>query len=180
MATLYLVRHGRPAVDADVPAAEWPLDPEHFDDVWALRESGRLPRRAAWFCSPEQKAVMTAQLLTESEVGIVDGLREQVREGAGWLDDFDGTVRRALADPDRPAHDGWEPLRRTRDRVLKAVGALVEAHPGDDLVLVGHGTAWTVLEAALTGRSPDPHRWRSLGMPDVVVIEAVSTVPELP
>ncbi len=71
---LHLVRHGRPLVDPLRSAAEWELDPAGFDDVWALRE--RLPARAAWFCSPETKAQQTAQLLTDSDVGIVDELRE--------------------------------------------------------------------------------------------------------
>ena len=54
--TLHLVRHGRPLPVEGVPARAWELDPQGFDDVWALRESGRLPSYAAWFCSPEPKA----------------------------------------------------------------------------------------------------------------------------
>lgn len=54
--TLHLVRHGRPAMTPGVPAAAWDLDPTAYDDVWALRSSGLLPARAAWFTSPEPKA----------------------------------------------------------------------------------------------------------------------------
>ncbi len=49
---LYLVRHGRPLIDRSRPAHEWELDPAAYDGVWALRASGRLPDRAAWFGSP--------------------------------------------------------------------------------------------------------------------------------
>ena len=112
----------------------------------------------------------TAQLLTESPVGIVDALREQVRETADWIDDLEAVVRRAFADPDRPAHGGWEPLAVTRERVVGAVRALLAEHPSSDLVLVGHGTAWTVLVAALTGEPPDLDRWARLGMPDVIAV----------
>ncbi|MDZ5622126.1 histidine phosphatase family protein [Nocardioides sp. HM23] len=168
--TLYLVRHGRPLIDRARPAAEWELDPAGFDDVWALRESGRLPARAAWFTSPEPKAIATAQLLTEGEVGIVDGLREQVRESAAWIDDFAGTVWRAFDQPDAPAYDGWEPLVVCRDRVTATVRGLVADHPETDLVLVGHGTAWTLLVAELTGAPPDLDRWRDLAMPDLIVV----------
>lgn len=168
---LHLVRHGRPLVEPGLLPSAWELDPDHFDDIWALRESGRLPAGAAWFCSPEPKAVATAQLLTEGEVGVVDGLREQVRDTADWIDDFEGTVRRAFARPDLAAYPGWEPLAQTRDRVLTAVHALLDAHPGDDLVLVGHGTAWTVAAAALTRREPDLDGWVSLGMPDLITVE---------
>jgi hypothetical protein len=36
--------------------------------------------------------------------------------------------------------------------------------------LVGHGTAWTLLVAALTGEPPDLARWESLAMPDVLTV----------
>jgi len=154
-----------------VPAHEWELDPAGFDDVWALRESGRLPERAVWFCSPEPKAVATAQLLTEGDVGVVDALREHVRESTAWLEDFTGTVARAFAAPDVPAYDGWEPLAACRQRVVRAVRGILDVHRGEDLVLVGHGTAWTVLVSALTGRPPDLDRWRTLAMPDLIVVD---------
>jgi hypothetical protein len=38
------------------------------------------------------------------------------------------------------------------------------------VVLVGHGTAWTLLASELTGRPPDLARWAALRLPDVVVI----------
>ena len=44
-------------------------------------------------------------------------------------------------------------------------------HEGQDLVLVGHGTAWTVLVAALTGAEPDLERWAALRMPDLWTLD---------
>lgn len=168
--TLHLVRHGRPLVRRGVPAAQWDLDPESYDDVWALRASGRLPTAAAWFTSPEPKAVQTAQLLTDGEVGVLDEVREHERSGE-WLDDFTGAVRRAFEHPEGPAAPGWEPLAVCRDRVVPAVRRVLDVHGDDDVVLVGHGTAWTVLVADLTGRPPDLQRWESLAMPDVLTVE---------
>jgi broad specificity phosphatase PhoE len=168
---LFLVRHGRPVVDRSRPAHEWPLDPEAYDDVWALRESGRLPARAAWFSSPEPKALATAELLTDGDVGVVDGLREHARDSTEWVEDFDDAVRRAFAVPDAVAVPGWEPLTACRERVLRAVDGILAAYGDDDVVLVGHGTAWTVLAAALTDTEPDLDRWRALQMPDLVVVE---------
>ena len=139
--TLFLVRHGRPLVDLGRPAHEWELNPAGFDDVWALRTSGRLPRRAVWFSSPEPKALATAELLTDGEVGVLDGLREHVRESTEGIDDFPGAVRRAFAVPDAVAVPGWEPLTACRERVVRAVEGIVAAHPDMDGVLVGHGTA---------------------------------------
>ena len=169
---LHLVRHGLSEPRTGVPAHEWELDPAGFDDVWALRESGRLPARAAWFCSPEPKAIATAQLLTESDVGVVDDLREHVRSSTAWLDDFTETVRRAFAEPDLPAYDGWEPLAACRERVVPAVRRILDVHQGKDVILVGHGTAWTLVVADLSGEPPDLDAWQALAMPDLVVLPA--------
>jgi broad specificity phosphatase PhoE len=169
--TLFLVRHGRPLIDRARPAHEWELDPAAYDDVWALRSSGRLPAQAAWFSSPEPKALTTAELLTDGDVGVVDGLREHVRDSSEWIQDFDDAVRRALAVPGAVAVPGWEPIATCRDRVVRAVDGILSTYAGADVVLVGHGTAWTVLAATLTRTEPDLDRWRSLAMPDLVTLE---------
>lgn len=173
--TLHLVRHGRSLVVPGRPAHEWDVDPAAYDDVWALRD--RLPRGAAWYCSPEPKTVTTAQLLTDTEVGVVDELREHVRRSTTWFYDFPAVVRRAFADPSVPAHEGWEPLDDCRDRVVPAVRRILDVHGDDDVVLVGHGTAWTVLVAELTGREADLARWESLAMPDLIVVRGTDVRP---
>ena len=168
--TLHLVRHGRPLVDRSRPPAAWELDPSGFDDLWALRGSGRLPAGAAWYCSPEPKAVQSAQLLHDGDIEVVEGLREHVRDTTEWVEDFAGVVRRAFERPDEAVHDGWEPLARCRERVTTAVRGLLADHPDQDLVLVGHGTAWTLVVAELTGADPDLDRGERLGMPDLLVV----------
>ena len=167
---LHLVRHGRPLIVPGVPAAEWELDPAAYDDVWALRASGRLPTRAAWFTSPEPKAVQTAQLLTDADVGVLPDLREHERAGE-WLEDFPEAVLRAFAQPGAAAVAGWEPLATCRDRVVPAVRRVLDVHAGEDVVLVGHGTAWTLVVAALTGAPADVDRWRTLAMPDLITVD---------
>ena len=168
---LFLVRHGRPLVDRSRPAHEWELDPAGYDEIWALRTSGRLPQHAAWFSSPEPKALATAELLTDGDVGVVEGLREQVRDSAEWIEDFEDAVRRALAVPEAVAVPGWEPIAACRDRVVRTVDGILAAYGDIDVVLVGHGTAWTVLAAVLTRTEPDLERWRALAMPDVITLD---------
>ncbi|GGF38825.1 hypothetical protein GCM10011519_10540 [Marmoricola endophyticus] len=172
---VHLVRHGRPAVDVDVAAAQWSLDPAGLDAVRALRTSGRLPDRATWFVSPEAKARETAALLTDGPVEVVDGLREQVRLHVGWVDDFDGVVRAAYDDPSVPAHEGWEPLAATRERARDAVRRLLREHPRGDLVLVGHATCLSLVAAELTGTEPNPHVPSATGFPDVTTIRLSTT-----
>jgi broad specificity phosphatase PhoE len=168
---LHLVRHGRPLVDPATPPHTWPLDPSGLAAVDALRASGRLPTDAAWFSSPEAKARATAARLTDRPVTVVDDLSEH-RRGVHWFDSgdaFAAAVRSAFDRPDEAAVPEWEPLSLTRSRVVAAVRGLRADHPGD-LVLVGHGTAWTVLVAALTGWPPDLTAWERLALPDVWTI----------
>jgi broad specificity phosphatase PhoE len=69
------------------------------------------------------------------------------------------------------AEPGWETLAACRDRVVPAVQRVLDVHGADEVVLVGHGTAWTLVVAGLTGRPPDLERWESLAMPDVLTVE---------
>ncbi|MCF4121849.1 phosphoglycerate mutase family protein [Antribacter sp. KLBMP9083] len=169
--TLYLVRHGRPLVDRTRSAATWPLDPTHEHEVLALRVRRSLPSSAAWCSSPEPKALETARLLADGHVTVVSDLREQVRGNGGWVDDLPAVMQAAFARPDEPAMPGWESLSATRERVGAAARGILARHLGQDVVLVGHGTAWTLLAAELTGTPPDVGRWARLAMPDVIRVE---------
>jgi broad specificity phosphatase PhoE len=167
---LYLVRHGRPILDTTVPASTWVLDPEHEFLVEELAARAPWADDAVWFTSPEPKAMRTAFLLAEREVPVVEDLREHDRGATGWVPDFAGALRGAFASPHSEARPGWEPIVRTRSRVVAAVRQILAEHPGRDVVLVGHGTAWTLLAAELTGAEPDLERWGRLAMPDVITV----------
>ncbi len=167
---IHLVRHGLSAIDSSLPPHEWGLDGAGLPAVESLRMSGRLPSQARWFSSPEPKALATAMRLTDAEVAVVDGLREQERDTTHWLDDpgeFPRAVRRAFAAQHQSAHPGWEPLAATRDRVVSAVRRILAAYPEGEVVLVGHGTTWTLMLSELTGSPPDLDAWAALEMPDV-------------
>lgn len=170
MRALTLVRHGRPVIEPELPASSWEL----ADD--AVAEVRDLPEPAGtWFSSPERKALATARALTGARVTPVPGLREAERTAA-WFDDpeeFHGAVREAFAHPDRAPLPGWEPLASTRRRVAAATRDLLAGCFGD-LVLVGHGTAWTLLVAELTGAEPDPEAWTRMRMPDVAMLAVAS------
>lgn len=174
---LHLVRHGLPAVDPARPASTWSLDPSGFAELERLRSSGVLPGGdAVWFSSTEPKAVQTAARLTTGPAYALDELREADRP-ADWVDraTFEAAVATALELPDRPARAGWETCDAVRVRTLGALRGVVarqaEVDGTVDVVLVGHGTAWTVLVAALTRTAPDTTAWRMLRMPDHCVLD---------
>jgi broad specificity phosphatase PhoE len=168
---LHLIRHGRPVVDPMTRGPEWELDPTRVAEIHILGEA--LPataRRAAWFSSDERKAVATAELLTDLAVLPVPGLREAGR--SSFLPDrtvFIEAVTRGLQHPATAALPGWEPLEQTRLRVAAAAAAVVTQAEGD-VVLVGHGTAWTLLVSDLLGQSR-PLRVTPMAMPDLLVLD---------
>lgn len=177
MPGLHLVRHGRSAVDPATPPHTWALDPSGLADVDALAASGRLPVGAVWFSSPEPKAVATAERLRGAPVDVVEALAEHRREPHWFADQdaFRAAVRRAFEDPATSAVPEWEPLARTRDRLLPAVRRILADHPETDVVLAGHGTAWTLLVSELTGDPPDLEAWEALRMPDLWALERTPT-----
>ncbi|MDQ3628596.1 MAG: phosphoglycerate mutase family protein [Actinomycetota bacterium] len=167
MRTLTLIRHGRPVIEPELPASSWELAADAVAEVRALPVSA-----GTWFCSPEPKALATARSLTGADVTTMPDLREAERP-AGWFDDpgeFHGVVREAFAQPDRAPVPGWEPLAAVRRRVAAAARTLLVWTPGD-LVLVGHGTAWTLLVAELTNASPNLDAWVRMRMPDACELE---------
>lgn len=167
---LHLVRHGLPRVDPDVPARDWHLDDARAEDVRRLADSGVLPDDARWCSSQEPKALETARILAAgAPVEVVPELGEQYRP-AGWVDAYAVRVHRSLTRPDEPAEEGWETAASTRSRVVGAVRALLHETPGD-LVLVGHGTAWTLTVSELTGAPVDLVAWERMGLPDHCSLE---------
>jgi len=182
--TLDLVRHGRPRPDPQLPPERWELDPAGFPDLRALAAARRVPDGVPTFSSPEPKALATAHVLAHPDrrvdparahqcscraVAVVEELAEH-RRGPRWFDDpdeFRATVRRAFADPLTAAVPEWEPLADLRDRLVPTVRRLLDRNPETDVVLAGHGTAWTLLVSELTGTAPDLEAWAMLRMSDV-------------
>ena len=158
-------------IDPLAPPREWSLDPDGFVEIEALRAA--LPTSAtgaAWFSSDERKALATAQRLTDSAVRPIPELGEAQR--SSFVEDraaFAEAVSRGLRHPAEAALPGWEPLERTRRRVADAALAIVGESRGD-VVLVGHGTAWTLLVSEIVGE-PLPQDLPPTAMPDLLVLD---------
>jgi len=176
---VHLVRHGLPTIDPATPAASWALDLAADVEIGLLRASGVLPESGRWLSSVEPKALATGrQLSPDRRCGTVEGLHEAGRP-ADWLsrEEFTEAVRRSFAHPQAPARKGWEPLIEVGARVAAAAGAVInDARHAEatDVVLVGHGTAWTLLVSALTGQAPDLDAWEHLSMPDHCCIDVAA------
>lgn len=170
---IHLVRHGRSAPRPVINPADWVLHRDAAAGVAELRGSGVLPVAGHWCSSPEPKALAAARLLASTPVTIIQDLREQVRP-ARWYEDaaaFTAAVERAMLVADKPGDVGWETSAATTVRVVAAVTEITRTTAADDVVLVGHGTTWTLLVAALTATPPDVAAWCGMTMPDHCVIE---------
>jgi broad specificity phosphatase PhoE len=153
-------------VDPAVGAHLWHLTAD--PGVAALAASRILPKRAVWFTSPEPKAVESAALLGAREARVVPDLREADRGGI-WIEDqheYRATVSRYLAEGVGPLDSRWE-ARDAVTRRLVAVARYIREQTGrKNVVLVGHGAAFTLLVGELVGRPPDVNGWIGLGLPD--------------
>jgi broad specificity phosphatase PhoE len=169
---LHLVRHGRPVIEPGKPASSWRLDRAASPDLQRLRTFLATGTAAAsWYSSDEPKAVGTARTLTDGEIEVVPALKEAVR--ADWFprqDQFQAAALAAFARPAHPALPGWEPFDQARARVRAAANDIV-GRSRTEVVLVGHGTAWTLLVSDLTGQPPDLDSWRRLGQPDLCTLD---------
>lgn len=173
---LHLVRHGPPRIDPAVPPHAWSLDETAHAAVLALADSGVLPAHARWLSSDEPKAVETAALLSPGAVEQLPALREQ-RRPAGWVDDYAVRVHRSMVRADEPAAEGWETSTQTRQRVTGAVREVLQGEEAE-AVLVGHGTAWTLLVSELTGAPVDLVAWERMGLPDHATIDQGTLVSD--
>ena len=173
---LHLVRHGRPLIEPGKPASSWRLDAAASPDVQGLQVFMRTNAAAAsWHSSDEPKAIATASALTDGEVEVVPMLREAVR--ADWFphqDQFQAAALAAFARPAHAARPGWEPFDQTRARIRATADKIVK-RSRTDVVLVGHGTAWTLLVSDITGQPPDLESWRRLGQPDLCTLDLDTT-----
>ena len=150
----YLVRHGRPLPRQGVPAREWELDPAGFDDVWALRESGgsragrcgsprrspRRPRPPSCSRSPRRRPRRPARARSRS-----GGLDRRLRRPRCGARSPTPTCRRTT---------GGSRWRRAAPASGPAARRVLHVHAGEEVVLVGHGTAWTLLAAGCAARRP--------------------------
>ncbi|MGC0143200.1 histidine phosphatase family protein [Pseudactinotalea sp. Z1732] len=162
---LHLVRHARPRITEAAPPRQWEL--AAGADVGPLLGAGALPTAASWFTSPEPKARQSAALLTGEPVQVLPALAEVARDGALLpAAEFRAATRDYLTTGKAPSGATWEPRVEATMRIVDGALAALESSTHPACVLVGHGTAFTLLVAALVGAPPDADAWARLNMPD--------------
>jgi broad specificity phosphatase PhoE len=143
MTRVFYVRHGHPAPAVSQEEPDPSLSPLGLRQArgaadWLKRSVAERPRVLS---SSARRALQTATLIGERlDVEVVTDPELAEIGGAG---DADPETRRRVSDRwrtgDRAArHPNGETLGHALDRFTSVLSRAVEAHPGDDLVLVSH------------------------------------------
>ncbi|MEM6617786.1 MAG: histidine phosphatase family protein [Pseudomonadota bacterium] len=144
MTKLYFVRHGPTHRNTLVGWTDVPAD---LSDTAALaRLSAHLPGEALLVSSDLVRCVATADAIQGDRTRLPHdaGLRElnfgnwEDRTFADVAETDPGLSRAYWSDPGDPAPPGGESWNAAAARVEGAVGRLLSAHPGRDLIVVAH------------------------------------------
>ncbi|WP_157729445.1 histidine phosphatase family protein [Tumebacillus algifaecis] len=172
MSKLYLVRHAQVKLEAQVPAQDWNLSAEGVLSAQQLaREEGWDGVVAIWH-SPERKAWATAVQIaahTGLPLRMHEGLREvEFKTGILQPDQFQARVGAYFQGEEDPAFERYE---LAEARIVGAVREIVALSQDQDVVIVTHGRILMVLYSYLFGRRLGPEEWKSIGLPDLSVID---------
>jgi len=140
MTTIYFVRHAQPdlAVHDDLTR---PLSVHGLQQCAAVTQFLAARRVDKIFSSPYKRALDTVlPFAQQAGLPVVQTYAFRERSVGAWVEDFDAYARRQWTDFDY-ALPGGESLRDTQQRCIAALQNLLQACPGQTLVIGGHGTA---------------------------------------
>ena len=145
MTHIYFIRHAQPNYENhDDFSRELTL--KGLKDRMLVADYLRDRGVDAVLSSPFKRAVDTVAPLAERlglAVETVEDFRER-KVGSGWIEDFDGFVRRQWADFNYKL-PGGESLGEVQERNLKALDGVLEQFAGRTVVIGSHGTALSTL-----------------------------------
>ncbi len=99
----------------------------------------------AIFSSPYKRAIDTISDFADSnkfEIKIIEDLRE--REIGEWVEDFDLFAQKQWNDFGYKKYGG-ESLSEVQDRNIRVIKNILNTHPSQNVVVVGHGTALSTI-----------------------------------
>ncbi|MBS0471005.1 MAG: histidine phosphatase family protein [Proteobacteria bacterium] len=172
MSRIVFVRHARPRIVEGVPSAEWELDAEGRRAAELLAERLRVYTFPEAVCSPEPKALATAQPIARKfgiPVVIDEGLSEHQRRTVDIVS-REIAERRIAALFDNPGDVvfGEESADACFARFSCAIKSRLPSEK--DLLFVTHGTVLTIFLSRVCGFEPMPF-WHKLGLPSAVVLK---------
>gem|GEM_PF-3318754 len=171
MAELYIVRHAQVNVDFTVPSTEWQVSED------GIRKNRELVLSENWsgvhriYHSPEPKAVVTADIISEM-TGIPTGVMDELHElRIPTIQPTDEFIRRVGAYLEGFPDPEFEEWAQAKDRIVGSVRRITNEANGCSVAMVSHGRILTVLFSYLFNRRMTVKEWQSIRLPDLSVIE---------
>ncbi|MEE9237323.1 MAG: histidine phosphatase family protein [Thermoplasmata archaeon] len=162
-----LIRHAHPLVSHDRPS-EWELSPQGREAASALAGLAFWREVGVLYCSPERKAVQTAEPISarwRTPIYILEDLREVVRPREAK--DYEAKLGAFLAGSPPP---GWEGAEGAASRILETIDILSSQMEGD-VGVVSHGIILTLFLAKMQDAKPSVELHRSIGFGDHAIFD---------
>ena len=161
--TFCFITHPNVVISRDIPVPQWPLSGRGRERMHAGLSQPWIREITAIYCSTEQKAMDTAEILGRHlslPYRQVAGLGENDRSSTGFLDpaEFERVADEFFARPDASVR-GWERAVDAQQRIVDAVTAVARDDRSHGLVAIAsHGAVGTLLYCRLAG-VPVSRRW---------------------
>ncbi len=175
MRKLFLIRHAQPEVTPGVPPRLWPLTVQGHEGAQQLAQHlAGSDQPVRLYASPELKAQETAQRIGHHlnlPIETVAGLREHDREHTPFLgkEAWENTLIAFFSRPTELIF-GEESAHQALQRFNAVVEKIVADAPKGNLALVTHGTVLTLFVASHNPQIDALAFWRSLQLPDLIVL----------
>ena len=180
MTTLVLIRHGeiqRPTDTSNFDPA--PLTDRGRSQVEGLVDHWPADPPKVLYASPLLRAIQSAQVLGD-RFGLPTIINPCLRE---WAADATGIPQpEYVALEDRAWADlAWVPpsgesLAALGPRARACLEAIAQAHPGETVAVVGHGTHFSVVTAELRGVRPTEEYKASIGFAHAAILASGSSL----
>jgi broad specificity phosphatase PhoE len=173
MAFLILVKHALPDIDPQESPHLWQLSSAGRDRCTPLAQALSAYQPDRIIASPEPKAEQTGRLVAEMlcvPFEIRTGLQEHSRhtESFGTSEAFQKAVSELFQQPQALVY-GEETGEQAYERFASAIHSLLGKYPGENLVVVTHGTVISLF-VSRTCTLDGYALWERLELPSYVVL----------
>ena len=165
--TIYFISHPEVVISADVPVTQWPLSDTGRSRMKRMLHADWIPEISAIYCSNEQKAIDSAEILANF-AGLKYVTREELgendRESTGFLEpaEFEATANKFFSSPQSSIR-GWETADHAQTRIVDIVKQIDrEETTQGSIAVISHGAVGTLLYCYLAGKSIE-RRWDQPG-----------------
>lgn len=171
---LILIKHARPAVEADVAPEEWVLSEAGKVASATLAERLRPMGVGAVYCSFEPKAEETARIVGEKlgvRVEAAEGLEEHDRSNVPMMrtGEFISAIAQFFREPDLLVL-GQETADEAGERFNEAIDGVMRKSEAQTVAVVTHGTV-IALFAESRLEMDSFTLWRAMQLPSYLVID---------